>query len=195
MGEKDLGRSLLNLGATGLSGVPDARQQTWTILDRDRRRVRLLTGLTLGVWLLSTALIWVVLVKFALLFPEMAKLRMDSERGAVTAAQREQIKDNLLLGFQKGTLVIAFSVAVLGLAAFCSVLLNLASRRATLRQINASLVEISGVIEGSPPGGARGADMTPRARREPQERRALSEIASCSGPSPPGDGFPVIKLC
>jgi hypothetical protein len=151
MGEKDLGRSLLKLDATALSGVPDARQETWTILDRDRRRVRFLTGLTLGVWLLSTALIWLVLVKFALLFPEMAKLRMDSERGAVTAGQREAIKDNLLLGFQKGTLVIAFSVAVLGVAAFCSVLLNLASRRATLRQINASLIEISAQLKGLPP--------------------------------------------
>lgn len=153
MGEKDLGRSLLNLGATGLSGIPDVRQQTWTILDRDRRRVRFLTGLTLAVWLLSTALIWVVLVKFGLLFPQMAKLQMDAERGLLTAAQQAQMKDALLLGFQKGTLVIAFSVAVLGLAAFCSVLLNLASRRATLRQINASLVEIAAQLKGAQPGG------------------------------------------
>lgn len=156
MGEKDLGRSLLNLGAPGLSGVPDVHRQTWTILDRDRRRVRFLTGLTLGVWLLSTALIWVVLVKFGLLFPEMAKLRMDAERGLLTAAQQAQMKDALLLGFQKGTLVIAFSVAVLGVAAFCSVLLNLASRRATLRQINASLVEISAQLKGSTPSGNAG---------------------------------------
>lgn len=156
MGEKDLGRSLLKLDATGLSGVPDARQQTWTILERDRRRVRFLTGLTLGVWGLSAALIWLVLVKFGLLFPEMAKLRMDAERGLLTAAQQAQMKDALLLGFQKGTLVIAFSVAVLGLAALCSVLLNLASRRATLRQINASLVEISSQLKGLQPGGGTG---------------------------------------
>lgn len=97
-----------------------------------------------------------MLVKFGLLFPQAAKLRMDTERGAVTAAQREQIKDDLLLGFQKGTLIIAFSVAVLGLAAFCTVLLNLASRRATLRQINASLVEIAAQLKGSRAGGAAG---------------------------------------
>jgi hypothetical protein len=156
MGEKDLGRALLKLDATGLSGVPDDKQQTFLILDRDRRRVRFLTGLTLGVWLLATALIWLVLVKFGLLFPQMAKLQMDAERGAVTAAQREQMKDALLLGFQKGTLVIAFSVAVLGLAALCSVLLNLASRRATLRQINASLIEISAQLKGLQPGGRAG---------------------------------------
>ena len=126
------------------------------ILDRDRRRVRFLTGLTLGVWLFATALIWLVLVKFGLLFPQMAKLRMDVERGAVTAAQREQIMDALLFGFEKGTLVIAFSVAVLGLDALCSVLLSLASRRATLRQINASLIEISAQLKGLQPGGRPG---------------------------------------
>jgi hypothetical protein len=132
------------------------QQQTWTILERDRRRVRFLTGLTFAVWLLSTALIWLVLVKFGLLFPQAAKLRMDTERGVVTAAEREKMKDDLLLGFQKGTLVIAFSVAVLGLAAFCSVLLSLASRRATLRQINASLVEISAQLKGLQTGGRAG---------------------------------------
>jgi hypothetical protein len=153
MSEKDLGRALLKLNATGFSDVPDDRQRTWTILDRDRRRVRFLTGLTLGVWLLSAALIWLVLVKFGLLFPAMAKVRMDVERGAVTAAQREQMMDTLLLGFEKGTLVIAFSVAVLGLAALCSVLLNLASRRATLRQINASLIEISAQLKSLRAGG------------------------------------------
>lgn len=156
MGEKDLGRSLLKLDATGLSGVPDATQQTWTILDRDRRRVRFLTGLTLGVWLFATALIWLVLVWFGLLFPAIAKVRKDIDRGAITAAESERMKDVLLLAFQKGTLVIAFSVAVLGLAALCSVLLNLASRRATLRQINASLIEISAQLKGLQPGGRAG---------------------------------------
>ena len=95
-------------------------------------------------------------MKFGLLFPQIAKLRMDIERGAVTAAEREQIKDVLLFAFQKGTLVIAFSVAVLGLAALCSVLLNLASRRATLRQINASLIEISAQLKGLQAGGPAG---------------------------------------
>jgi hypothetical protein len=156
MSERDLRRSLLNLDAAGLSEVPDVRQQTWSIIERDRRRVRSLTALTLGIWLLATALIWIVLFQFGLLFPQMAKLRMDVERGAVTEAQREKLMDILLLGFEKGTLVIAFSVAVLGLAALCSVLLSLASRRATLRQINASLVEISAQLKGLQPGGRAG---------------------------------------
>jgi hypothetical protein len=77
------------------------------------------------------------------LFPKQAQLRLDIEQGMVTMARRQQIQDLQLLAFEKGTLLIAFSVAILALAAFGTVLLNHASRRATLRQINASLLEIS----------------------------------------------------
>ncbi len=154
MSEKDLGQSLLKLDATGLSDVPDARQQTWAILDRDRRRVRFLTWLTLSVWLMAAGLIASVLLNFAYLFPHIAKLRMEIDRGAYTAAQRDYVMEGTLFAFQKLTLVIAFSVAVLGLAALCSVLLNLASRQATLRQINASLIEISAQLKGGRTGSA-----------------------------------------
>ena len=41
-----------------------------------------------------------------------------------------------------GTLLIAFSVFITTLAAFLTVLLILATRRATLRQVNANLAEI-----------------------------------------------------
>jgi hypothetical protein len=143
MSEKDLGKALLRLGVTELSGLPDVREQTWAILERDRRRVRRLTGLTVGAWLLATVLILNVLVAFGFLFPRVAKLRMDSEQGTVTQDQRERLRDEHDLGLMKGTLVIAFSVAALSFAALCTVLLNWSSRRATLRQINASLLEIS----------------------------------------------------
>jgi hypothetical protein len=75
--------------------------------------------------------------------PQQAKLLQDIEAGKVTAAQREQAQRELLVGFQKGTLLIAFSVAVLAVAALCTVLLLSASRRATLRQLNAGLLEVA----------------------------------------------------
>ena len=65
------------------------------------------------------------------------------EEGKLTPAQRDDIQRTLLIGFQKGTLLIAFSVAVMSLTAVFTILLIFASRRATLRQVNASLVEIS----------------------------------------------------
>jgi hypothetical protein len=143
MTQKDLGKVFLRLGVTELSGLPDVREQTWTILERDRRRVRRLTGITIGAWLLSTVLIFTVLVAFGFLFPRVAKLRIDVEQGKVTHDQREHLRNEHDLGLMKGTLLIAFSVAVLTFAALCTVLLNLTTRRATLRQINASLLVIS----------------------------------------------------
>jgi hypothetical protein len=143
MTQKDLGKALLTLGVTELSGLPDVREQTWAILERDRHRVRRLTGLTIGAWLLSTVLIFSVLVAFGFLFPKVAKLRMDVEQGKVTQTERDQLRNEHDVGFMMGTLLIAFSVAALTFAALCTVLLNLTSRRATLRQINASLLEIS----------------------------------------------------
>ena len=47
------------------------------------------------------------------------------------------------LGLQKNLLMQALSVAALALAAICTVRLVFASRRATLRQLNASLIEIA----------------------------------------------------
>ena len=143
MTQKDLGKALLRVGVTELSGLPDVREQTWTILDRDRRRVRRLTGLTVGAWLLSTVLIFGVLVAFGFLFPKVAKLRMDVEQGKVTQSEREHLRDEHDVGLMKGTLLIAFSLAALTFAAISTVVLTLTSRRATLRQINASLLEIS----------------------------------------------------
>ncbi len=147
MTEKDLGRALLRLGVTELAGLPDVREQTWIILERDRRRVRRLTALTIGAWLLSTALILTVLVAFGFLFPKVAQLRMDVEQGKVTQSQRDDLRAQHDFGLMKGTLLIAFSVAALAFAALCTVLLNVTTRRATLRQINASLLEISGQLK------------------------------------------------
>jgi hypothetical protein len=154
MTEKELRRALLNLDATTLSGAADARQLTWRILERDRRRMRRLSGVTVGVWLLAAAMVLAALVGFGFLFPQQAQLLNDIDHGKLTAAQREEAQRALLVGFQKGTLMMGFSVAVLALAALCTVLLIFVSRRATLRQINSSLVEISEQLQRlrEPPG-------------------------------------------
>jgi hypothetical protein len=144
MTEKDLGKKLLDLDAVTLTPVQDARQQTWNILARDRRRVRLWTIASILVWLLAALLVFGGLFGYAIIFPEQAKAILEFQRQKeMTPEQRQDLQFMLLAGFQKGTLLIAFSVAVLALFALCSVFLILASRRATLRQVNASLVEIS----------------------------------------------------
>jgi hypothetical protein len=75
-------------------------------------------------------------------FPdELLRVNPHNKRSA--GSLRLQIRNEHDLGLMKGTLLIAFSIAALTLAAICTVLLNLTTRRATLRQINASLLEIS----------------------------------------------------
>ena len=148
----DLGKALLQLNSLELAGVTDARQQTWQVLERDRRRVRLWTGVTVGLWLLAMAWIVFVLVTFGLLMPMQAKLlqdpdkaderfKDDPEKAKAAAQMREPVMMNLIL--QKLVVNVTAAVAVLSLAALATVFLVLASRRATLRQVNASLLEIS----------------------------------------------------
>lgn len=143
MSEKEVGDALLRVDAAGLAGVPDAQRQTWAVLERDRQRVRLLTWLAVIVWLSAGLLVFIGLVNFALVFPEQAKLVQDIEAGTLTPAQRDETQRLILISFQKGTLVIAFSVAVMAAAALCTVFLILATRRATVRQLNAGLTEIA----------------------------------------------------
>jgi hypothetical protein len=154
MSEKDLGEALLKLDAAALAGVSDQRRQVWNILERDRRRVRLLTWLVVVVGLLAAALVVGGLVSYGFTFPRQALLVRQIEEGKLTARQRDEVQRVILMSFQKGTLLIAFSVAVMAVAALCTVFLILASRRATLRQINASLVEIGEQLKrlGQPPG-------------------------------------------
>ncbi len=142
MTDKELGKALLQVDATQLGGVPDLRQQTWQVLERDRRRVRLLTILTLLTWLLAGALVLLGLIGYGLTFPQQALLVQHIEAGKLTPAERDEAQRVVLVAFQKGTLLIALSVAVMAVAALITVVLVLASRRATLRHINAGLIEI-----------------------------------------------------
>jgi hypothetical protein len=143
MTEKDLGKALLRLDSMELAGVPDVRQQTWRIVERDRRRVRLLAGVTIGVWLLALVLVLLVLVSLGLLFPLQARLKQEKAAGKMPAAEVERLQEETEIGFKMQTVLTALSVGVLAVAAFCTVLLIASSRRATLRQVNANLLEIS----------------------------------------------------
>jgi hypothetical protein len=143
MSEHELRKALLRLDATDLAGIVDARVQSWAVLERDRLRVRRLTILTVAVWLVAGGLILAGLVSYGFIMPMQALLVHQIEEGKITPAQRDEAQRLVLVGFMKGTLLIAFSVAVMAVAALTTVFLIQASRRATLRQVNASLVEIS----------------------------------------------------
>ncbi|HZN35542.1 MAG TPA: hypothetical protein VFB80_17055 [Pirellulaceae bacterium] len=145
MSEKELGQALLQLDSQKLAGVTDAREQTWKILERDRRRVWWLTALTITLWASAVAMVFAMLIAFGLLMPLQAKLRDDAQlaRIGLTPADREVAQHKAAIIFQMITVGVTFSVGLLSLAALATVFLVTASRKATLRQINASLLEIS----------------------------------------------------
>src|SRR5262245_34744422 len=143
MNEKELGRVLMTLDASNLAGVPDAKQQTWRVLERDRRRVGWVTAITLVTWLLGVALvIWVIAAAWFIM-PKHAKLMMDIRQGKIEASTREDVA----AFHQKSTIMMALATAgavgVLAIAALVTLLLIRVSRQATLRQVNASLLAIS----------------------------------------------------
>ncbi len=143
MSESEMGKALLKVDALDLAGVPDSRQLTWKILDHDRRLVRRLTVLTLIIWLMAVGMVGFVMIAFGLLFPMQAKLTNEAELRQIGPEQRAAHELVLRQTFQMLTVAIAVSVGILALAALSTVRLIFASRRATLRQVNASLVEIS----------------------------------------------------
>jgi len=139
MNERDLGHTLLNLD---MSSASDPRQLTQAILDKDRRRLRLLTFLGIGAWTIALLLILLAMVNFALLFPRHAKIRMDFESGAITAAERDTLQTTYLTDYQIASFQVTLSLLALLPAALFTMLLISATRRATLRQVNANLIEI-----------------------------------------------------
>jgi hypothetical protein len=143
MGERELGRALLQLDSEQLAGNPNARQQTWKILERDRRRVWWLTALTIALWAAAILMVLAMLVAFGLVFPLQAKLRDPAELARLPAEMQQDAQFKAQIAFQMVVVGVTCSVGILAMAALATILLVLATRRATLRQINASLLEIS----------------------------------------------------
>jgi sugar (pentulose or hexulose) kinase len=110
---------------------------TRQILDRDRRRLRLLAGLAGLFWTLTAAGV-VCLCPFYLL--------VVAPRLRAYQAGRAELANDWSDWARVGDWAaywLSGCIVSLLLAAACTMLLVLASRRATLRQINASLLTIS----------------------------------------------------
>jgi hypothetical protein len=145
MTDKELSRALLDLDARTLAGAADPREATMKILDGDRRRVWWWSAITIAFWIGALLMVLWMLVAMALLMPFEAHLRDPAQvaRVGLTPEMLRQGELNAHIISRMITVGITVSVGVLALAAGSTVFLVLASRRATLRQINASLLEIS----------------------------------------------------
>jgi len=157
MSEKELGRALLDLDSRQLAGITDPREQTWKILERDRRRVWWLTALTITLWAAAILMVLWMMISFALVFPLLAKLRDEAQvaRLEMTPAMLEDARFQAEVAFKMTVVGVTVSVGITCLAILASLLLNIANRRATLRQINASLLEISQQLKELKQGSAK----------------------------------------
>jgi hypothetical protein len=137
MNERELGKALLNVDMAPMPAVPDSGQLTRKVLERDRRRVRLLAGLAILFWALTTAGI-ICLCPFYVIVVAPRLRAYHAGR----AHLENDWNDWAMAGDWTAYWILA-CVIVLLLAAVSTLLLILTSRRATLRQINANLVIIS----------------------------------------------------
>lgn len=137
MNDKELGKALLKLDTTPKLSELDPRNLARNIVGRDRRRIRVLAGLTTFFWVAATAgIVWLAFMYFFMVEPRLNAY-------AVGRAQLESDwKDWARAGDAAARCLLVCLFSLL-LAAISTVLLILFSRHATLRQINASLCELS----------------------------------------------------
>ena len=139
MSDKTVGEALLNLNLTP-PAVPTA-VEVERIIEADRRRIRWHTRITVGLWILAFLGALSIFVGGGFVFPMIAKMLKQAEEGSI-----DQANTPFLMLAKLTAMCIALgslSFAILVAAGLATVLLVFRSRRATLRQINANLLQIS----------------------------------------------------
>jgi hypothetical protein len=158
MNDKPLSQALLDLDARALAGAADPREPMLKIMADDRRRVFWWSVAAIVFWVLALMMVGWMLVALGLLMPQEAMLRDPAQlaRAGLTAEQRAagllqtHIMSRMIL------VGVTFAIGLLGIAAGATVFLVRASRQATLRQINASLLEISAQLQALRVGRTNG---------------------------------------
>ena len=149
MSERELGDALLR----GEHPI-DVNELTRRVLRRDRRRMWILGAFCVIAWMLVVMLPWsTVLPMLAKVASHVAAVEQSTaganasvDRVPTTDAttQRSAQTTELLQIIKQGTIATFIgSIASMFMAAVCTIALILLSRRATLRQVNARLAEIS----------------------------------------------------
>lgn len=166
MTEQELIVALRELIAKASADAPDSRLLAREISWRDQQRIRLLASLSIFFWLLAAVglvLLCIGLNNFLMyvrladinqrIASDMQKRAGDKEQHNAKPSVSDSIARELDRDFRervhgtqllhKSIWFVAGSVGALFLAALCTVLLVITSRRATLRQINLSLMDLS----------------------------------------------------
>jgi hypothetical protein len=167
-GKKALMDALLAIDSRMPTSSAEGREVARQVLRRDRRRVRILTAMTVGFFLLTVIGICGSVYWYSIkIVPQIVRYQRDiaecrsqlyklepqltkpypSASVAMTAlvAAREGQELYVLQVVNLCGIIALFAVMLA--AAFCTVLLIMATRRATLRQIQASLLVLSEQFE------------------------------------------------
>jgi hypothetical protein len=145
MSDKELGDALLKLNLTPqtLPTSPEVER----IIESDRRRIKWLTRTTVTLWIAAFLGALSIFIGGGLVFPMIAKMLNQAGEGSMNEANTP-----FLLLAKLTAMCIVFgslSFTVLVAAGLGTVLLVFGSRRATLRQINANLLQISEQLKRS----------------------------------------------
>jgi hypothetical protein len=150
MSDKDLGDALLKLNLTP-QAVPKS-PEVERIIESDRRRIKWLTRITVTLWIVAFLGALAIFIGGGLVFPVIAKMLEHAGEGSIDEANTP-----FLMLAKLTAMCIVFgslSFTILVGAGLATVLLVFGSRRATLRQINANLLQISEQLKrlgGTPP--------------------------------------------
>jgi hypothetical protein len=134
MNEKELADKLLNLGASELSTLPGPRELSQRVIARDRRRVTGLAAVALVFWLASIVVLYVFMGELLGFYVQF------QQAGGPAADPNAAHFYRILLG-------LFASIESLCFAFLVTMVLLFVSKRASLRQINANLIEISDKLE------------------------------------------------
>ena len=137
MNDKELGKALLTLDTTPKLSELDPRRLARNIVQRDRRRLRILAGIATFFWVVAT----VGIISLAVYYVMLIEPRLNAY--ALGSAKLESDWRDWALAVNIAGKGVILCIVSLFLAAISTVLLILYSRHATLRQINASLCELS----------------------------------------------------
>jgi ABC-type Fe3+ transport system permease subunit len=142
--EKELGKALLR----GEDPI-DVQALTQRVLRRDRSRMWLLGIACIVAWM------FVVMLPWGFVLPMVEKVvehQVVINRGAATTTAEIREESVLALESVKSCAIATFvsSIASMFVAAFCTVSFIILSRRATLRQLNARLADISAQLRTLP---------------------------------------------
>lgn len=160
-GKKTLGNVLLAIDGWTPSLSVEGREVAKEALRRDRRRVRILMGLTIGLFLLTVlGICFCVGVYYLRVVPgvhrfeqELSVLQQQFAKQYPQPSEPDLLQTTACVAAVSGKMLFRLQLAnvwaisalfvVMVASAFCTVLLIMASRRATLRQIQVSLLVLS----------------------------------------------------